>query len=101
MSERCKHESSAPPQRLRCRSRTHAATKDVLAFRARASTNAGLDPRVATHLLVARCAFAGIVSYDPVGRLAPADGRRSLCSPEMVEAGLRFAMEGSASADRR
>jgi hypothetical protein len=31
------------------------------------------------------------VSYGPVGRLAPADSRRSLCSPETVEAGLRFA----------
>jgi hypothetical protein len=37
--------------------RTHAVTKAVPASHARASTNAGLDPRVATHLLVARSRF--------------------------------------------
>jgi hypothetical protein len=43
---------------------------------------------------VSECAESESVqdaSYGPVCRLAPADGWRSLCSPEIVEAGLRFA----------
>ncbi len=38
---------------------------------ARASTK-GLAAREPRDPLFARCAFAGIVSYEPVGRLAPA-----------------------------
>ena len=40
----------------------------------RASVNAGVCVASASDVLVARCAFAGIVSYEPVGRLAPTDG---------------------------
>jgi predicted dithiol-disulfide oxidoreductase (DUF899 family) len=39
----------------------------------RAEAKAGHDQRGQSTLLVGRSAFAGIVSYEPVGRLAPAD----------------------------
>ena len=38
-------------------------------------------------------------SYAPVSRLAPANSGRSLYSPEVVEAGLRFATPGPVRAD--
>jgi len=38
----------------------------------RAGTNAGVTPIESTHLLFARSTLAGIVSYGPVGWLAPA-----------------------------
>ena len=47
----------------------------------------GASPRFA------RSGSAGLVSYEPIGQLAPADTPRLLCSPETVEAGLRFATE--------
>jgi hypothetical protein len=45
----CKQESSSAPPASRYRSRTHAA-----ASHAGARTNAGPEPRVVTHLLVAK-----------------------------------------------
>jgi hypothetical protein len=44
-----------------------------------------------SRLLSAESESVEDASYGPVCRLAPADSRRSLCSPEVLEPGLRSA----------
>ena len=78
----------AAAQRDRYRTQGARLVLAVMPARRRMHVSAGRTSSVSQ---IASCASAGIVSYGPVCRLAPADSRRSLCSPEMVEVGLRFA----------
>jgi len=68
----CAHEASV---------RTQAANQAPSTGHTRASTKAGVSALLTSDVVFARCAFAGKVSYERVGQLAPADGGPLLCSP--------------------
>ena len=67
------HDFGAAYPAWRCRIRTQAVTKLSASIPAVRPMQG--SPRIeATDPLFARSTFAGIVSYEPVARLAPADG---------------------------
>ena len=85
----CKHESSSRLVGVALPLSGRGAHERVPASHARTSTNAGLDPRLPTHLLVAKLASHGDVRRDaragrPPIRAQQGSRRRGGCVPQLL-----------------